>query len=132
MGGQLRAAGALHRLPKLFVVPGVPAHKGADKSPAFTARAIRTWPPALGAGTLLTEPGSARYNGHVEGVNAQLHDELLDCQIFSPLQPRVLTEDWWITNNRLPPHRSLANRPPPPKAIRPASAWLPNPTRGTT
>jgi transposase InsO family protein len=71
-----------------------------------------------GARTLYIEPGSPWGNGYVESFNGKLRDELLDLEIFYPLQEvRVLTEQWRRTYNRIRPHSALGYRPPAPEAV---------------
>jgi hypothetical protein len=65
--------------------------------------------------------------GEVCRENGKLRDELLNGEIFYPLnEAKVLIEQWRIHCNTVRPHSSLGYRPPAPQAIKslvmPASA----------
>jgi transposase InsO family protein len=71
----------------------------------------------LGALTLFIEPGSPWEKGHIESASGKLRDELLNREIFYPLQEaQVLIERWRNQYNQRRPHSSLGNRSPAPEA----------------
>ena len=78
---KLNSEDVLHRLGRLFVHRGIPAHIRSDNGPEFTAEAVRDWLGRLGVGTLFIEPGSPWENGYVESFNGKLRDELLNGEI---------------------------------------------------
>ncbi len=115
---KLNSEDVLHRLGRLFVHRGIPAHIRSDNGPEFTAEAVRDWLGRLGVGTLFIEPGSPWENGYVESFNGKLRDELLNGEIFYTLkEAKVLIERWRQQYNRVRPHSSLDYRPPAPEAV---------------
>ena len=115
---KLNSEDVLHRLGRLFVHRGIPAHIRSDNGPEFTAEAVRDWLGRLGVGTLFIEPGSPWENGYVESFNGKLRDELLNGEIFYTLkEAKVLIERWRQQYNRVRPHSSLGYRPPAPEAV---------------
>ena len=56
------------------------------------------------------EPGSTWNNGYIASFNAELHDELLNREIFYPLRvAQVLLEQWGRHYNTVRPHCSFAS-----------------------
>jgi transposase InsO family protein len=120
VGRRIRSDDVLHRLARLFVERGVPAHIRSDNGPEFTAKAVREWLTRVGVSTLFIEPGSPWENGYVESFNGKLRDELLDREVFdTPLEAKVLIERWRRHYNTRRPHSALGYRPPAPEAIWP-------------
>ena len=117
-GRSIRASDVIETLAGLMMDQGVPEHIRSDNGPEFTARAIREWLGAVGAGTLYIESGSPWENGYVESFNGKLRDELLDREVFCTLpEVQVLAEQYRQTYNRIRPHSSLGYRPPAPETI---------------
>ena len=57
-------------------------------------------------------------NGYIESVNARLHDELLNGEIFYTLkEAQILVESWRRHYNAVRPHTGLGYRPPAPETI---------------
>ena len=68
--------------------------------------------------TLFIEPGSPWENGYSESFNGELHDELLNREIFYPLhEAEALIESWRRENKTIRPHSSLGYRPPVSEAL---------------
>ena len=74
--------------------------------------------------TLFIEPGSPWENDYVESFNGKLRDELLNEEIFAtPLEAKVLIEQWHKHYNHVRPHSSLGDEPPAPETFQgPATA----------
>lgn len=116
----IRPSDVIETLAVLMMDQGVPEHIRSDNGPEFTAKAIREWLGAVGAGTLYIEHGSPWENGYVESFNGKLRDELLDREVFyTLLEVQVLTEQYRQAYNRIRPHISLGYRPPAPETIQP-------------
>ena len=75
----------MHTLTGLFTSNGVPEHIRSDNGPEFTSKAIRDWLPRVGVRTLFIQPWSPWENGYNESFNGKLRDELLNGEIFYPL-----------------------------------------------
>ncbi len=100
----------------------MPEHIRSDNGPEFVAKAVQDWITAVGARTAYIEPGSPWENGYVESFNARLRDELLNGEIYSLAEVRVIVESWRRFYNTLRPHGSLGYRPPAPEVFVPQSA----------
>jgi len=125
---KLRSDDVLHTLAALFARHGAPEHLRSDNGPEFTAKVVRDWLKRVGVQTLFIEPGSPWENGYNESFNGKLKDELINREIFYSLrEAEVLVEQWRREYNTIRPHSSLGYRPPAPKAIRPARAWIRRP-----
>jgi len=123
-----------------FILRGVPGYIRSDNGPEFIAKALREWIVAVGARTAYIMPGSLWENGYCESFNSKLRDELLNGEVFYPLnEARIVIESWRRHYNTVQPHSSLHYKPPAPKALQwpaaqpePASpaipALLPGPT----
>ncbi len=110
----------IEQLYDLFLLRGVPEHLRSDNGSEFTSKAIRRWLNKLGVKTLFIEPGSPWENGYIESFNGKLRDELLNREVFcSPVEAKILIEQWRKEYNQIRPHSSLGYRPPAPKAIMP-------------
>ncbi len=115
---RLNSEDVLERLAWMFVTRGVPQFIRSDNGSEFTADAVRDWLARLDVKTLYIEPGSPWENGYVESFNGKLRDELLDREIFyTPLEAKVLIEQWREHYNRVRPHSSLGYRPPAPETV---------------
>jgi transposase InsO family protein len=115
---KIRSEDVLDQLFNLFVFRGVPEHIRSDNGPEFTARAVRKWLTKLGVKTLFIEPGSPWENGYIESFNGKMRDELLNREIFTtPVEAKVLINQWRKEYNQIRPHSSLSYRPPAPEAI---------------
>ncbi len=102
----------------LFIFQGIPEHLRSDNGPEFTAKVIRGWLDRLGVKTLYIEPGSPWENGYIESLNGKLRDELLNREIFTPLEEtKVLIGQWRKEYNQVRPHSARNNPPPAPEAI---------------
>ena len=82
------------RLAELFVDRGVPEYIRSDNGSEFTAQAVRDWLKAVGVRTLYIEPGSPWENGYVESFNGKLRDELLNVEVDTLWEAKVLVERW--------------------------------------
>ena len=103
----------------------VPNYIRSDNGPEFTAKALRVWLATVGARRLYIEPGGPWENGHCEGFNGRLRDELLTGEIcYSLRQARVVIERWPKEYNTVRPHSSPGYRPPAPAAINPTPPAL--------
>jgi len=59
------------------------------------------------------EPGALWQNPYAESFNGRFRDEFLSCGLFtSPLEARILAEDWRVEYNTLRPHSALGMMPP--------------------
>ncbi len=115
---KIRSQDVIDELFHLFIFRGIPEHIRSDNGPEFTAKTVRRWLNRLGAKTLFIEPGSPWENGYIESFNGKLRDELLNREIFTPLEEaKVLIEQWRKEYNRVRPHSSLRYHPPAPEAI---------------
>ena len=96
----------------------MPEHIRSDNVPEFTAREIRKWLNRLGVKTLFIEPGSPWENGYIESFNGKLKDELLNRETFTtPVEAKILIEEWRKEYNQVRLHSALGCRPPAPEAI---------------
>jgi transposase InsO family protein len=77
----------------------------------------RRLPILSGVKNLFIEPGSLRENGYIEPFNGKMRDELLDREIFFPLEEaKILIARWKDEYNHISPHIALGYRPPAPQA----------------
>jgi len=66
----------------------------------------------VGAKTAYIEPGSPWENGYCESFNARFRDELLNGEVFYPLQEaQIIIEPWRRHYHTIRPHRALGYRP---------------------
>jgi transposase InsO family protein len=101
----------------LVIFRAMPEHIASDSAPEFSAQAIRRWPNRLGVKTLFIEPGSPWENGHTESFNGKLRDELHNREAFcTPIEAKVLIDQWRKEYNQVRPHSSLHYRTPAPEA----------------
>ena len=114
---KLNSTAVVDVLTDLFILRGVPGHVRSDNGPEFIAKAVRDWIDAVGAQTAFIEPGSPWENGYCESFNSKLRDELLDGEIFSLAEARVVIEAWRVHYNTARPHSSLGYPPPAPEAV---------------
>ena len=114
----------LRTLARLMLRHGIPRYIRSDNGPEFVARAVREWLARLEVSTLFIEPGSPWENDYVESFNGKLRDELLNEEIFAtPLEAKVLIEQWRKHYNHVRPHSSLGYEPPAPETFQgPATA----------
>src|SRR5271168_701690 len=120
---KLKSIDVIDVLSDLFILRGVPEHIRSDNGPEFVAKVVQDWIGAVGARTAYIAPGSPWENGFIESFNARLRDELLDGEIFYPLQEaRVIIESWRRHYNTVRPHGSLGYKPPAPEVFVPALA----------
>jgi putative transposase len=79
------------------------------------AEAVKGRIEGVGAETAFIEKASPSENGHVEGFNGKLRDELLNGEVFnSPREAQVLVERWRRHHDEERPHSALGYRPPAP------------------
>ena len=68
---------------------------------------------ASGVGTLYMEPGSPWENTYAETFIGRLGDELLKREVFtSPMEAKVLVEEYREHHNERRPHSALGYRTP--------------------
>ena len=92
---KLSSQDVLEKLGYLFIYRGLPGFIRSDNGPEFIAKAARNGLNRLGVQTLFIEPGSPWENGYNESFNGKLRDELLNGEIFTPLQEaQMLIEQW--------------------------------------
>jgi len=114
---RIRSQDVLDQLYELFISQGIPDHIRSDNGPEFTAKSVRQWLTKIGVSTLFIEPGSPWENGYVESFIGKLRDELLNGEIFdTPVEARVVIENWRKDYNQFRPHSSLGYKPPAPEA----------------
>ena len=132
VGRKLGSADVIDILADLFMARGTPAYIRSDNGGEFVATAVKGWINGVGAKTAFIEPGSPWENGYVKSFNGKLRDELLNAEVFNtPLEARVLIEQWRQHYNTVRPHSSLGYRPPAPEIVvspRPMPSDRPNPT----
>ena len=113
-------------LADLFIMRGTPGHVRSDNGPEFAAVAVRGWITGVQARTAFIEPGSPWENGHVEGFNGKLRDELPGAEVSGTLaEARVLIERWRVHTNTVRPHSALSYRPPAPEVVMAVLSRLP-------
>ena len=110
---KLNSIDVIDTLTDLFMLRSIPAYIRSDYGPEFVAQAVRDWIKAVGAKTAYIEPGSPWENGYCESFNARFRDELLNGEVFYPLQAaQIIIEQWRRHYNTIRPHRALGYRPP--------------------
>lgn len=73
---------------------------------------------AAGAETAFIEKASPWKNGHMEGFNGKLRNELPNGEIFySFAEARVMIDEWRRRYNTARPRSALAYRPPAPAVL---------------
>jgi putative transposase len=109
---QLKATDIIDVLSELLIRRGLRGHIRSDNGPEFVAKSVQAWIAEVGAKTAYIAPGSPWENGYIESLNAGLHDELLDGEIFYSLrEARIRIESRrWHYNTVRPPY--LSGLPP--------------------
>lgn len=104
-------------LVELFCQRGLPEYIRSDNGSEFSAKKVRRFISSLGTLPAFIEPGSPWENGYIESFNGKMRDELLNCEIFDPMQEaKVLIERWRCYYNTIRPHSALEYRPPAPES----------------
>lgn len=84
-----------------------------DDGPELTAHAIRDWCRFGATATACIEPAGPWQNPYAEPFNGRLRDELLDAEVFeTPVEAKVLAEDFRIDHNTSRPHSAPGMRAP--------------------
>ena len=97
---------------------GTPGFIRSENGPEFVALAVKGWITGVGAKTASIEPGSPWENGYVESFNGKLRDALLRMEVFNtPLDAKILIEQWRAHYNTVRPHSYSGYRPPAPEVI---------------
>ena len=92
----------------LFAIRGCPAYIRSDNGAEFVSNAVQKWLKASGVETLFVAPGSPWENGYVESFNSKLRDELLNRELFLPIDElRYVADRWRMDYNHYRPHSSL-------------------------
>ena len=129
---KLKGIDVIDVLSDLFILRGVPGHVRSDNGPEFQAKRVQSWITAVGAKTVYIAPASPWETGFIESFRSKLRDELLNGEIFSPLQEaKILIEGWRRHDNTLRPHSSLGSVPPAPE-VQLWPAALPRPAPPAT
>ncbi len=90
---------------------GVPSYIRSDHGTEFTAEAVRDGLGLLDVRPLFIQPGSPWRMATSRSCNGKLCKELLDREIFYPLQDtQILIEPWRRQYNRMRPHSSRGYR----------------------
>jgi transposase InsO family protein len=109
---QLKATDIIDVLSELLIRRGLRGHIRSDNGPEFVAKSVQAWIAEVGAKTAYIAPGSPWENGYIESLNARLHDELLDGEIFYSLREAqiIIESRRWHYNTVRPPY--LSGLPP--------------------
>jgi transposase InsO family protein len=114
----INSQNVIDKLFDLFIFRATPDYIRSDNGPEFTAKAIRSWLNRMGVKTLFIEPGGSWENGYIESFNGKLRDELLNREVFTtPMEAKILIENWRQEYNTVRPHSALRYRPPAPEAV---------------
>ena len=118
---RLKAVDVVDVLSDLFILRSVPEHVRSDNGPEFIAKDVKDWITAVGAQAACVAPGSPWENGFVESFNARLRDELLDGEIYSLAEAKIIIENWRRHYNTARLRGSLGFKPPAPEVFLPAA-----------
>jgi len=75
-----------------FIFRGIPEHIRSDEGPEPMAKAIGSGLNRLGVKTRYVGPASPWDNGYIKSFNGKFRDELLDREIFTTFEARILIE----------------------------------------
>jgi putative transposase len=99
------ADGVVRCLDRLARDRGARAYVRFDHGPEFIAYAVADWCRFNATDITFIDPGSPWQNAWIESFNGRLRDEYLNGQLFeTPLEARILLEDWRIDYNINRPH----------------------------
>ena len=98
----------------------------SDNGTELPSRAILRWQNATGVAWHYIAPGKPQQNTFIEPINGRLRDELLNAEVFDPLNgARAALKRWRHDYNHVRPHSSLGGLTPAA-----ARAGSPGPTKG--
>jgi putative transposase len=104
-------------LADLFILHGIPMHIRSDNGPEFAVTALGEWIAAVNQDRR-HRTWLSWQNGYIESFNGKLRDELLNGEIFYPLnEAKIVIEACRCHYNAERVHSSLGYRPPAPEVI---------------